>query len=166
MRLSLDFYKQSAVNLAPLLLGKVICRKIGGDIMRFPITETEAYTGESDTACHAHRGRTPRTSVLYEDGGIAYVYLCYGIHHLVNVVAANVNEPECVLIRGVEGISGPGRLTKALQIDLSLNKENLINSNALWLEEGVQLSYITTPRVGIDYAREEDRVRHLRFIAK
>ena len=165
MRLSLDFYRQPAAELAPLLLGKVLCRKVGDDVMRFSITETEAYAGESDTACHAHRGKTPRTAVMYGPGGTAYVYLCYGIHHLLNVVAADINEPQCVLIRGVEGISGPGRLTKALQIDMSLNKEDLINSSELWLEDGAKLSYTTGPRVGIGYASEEDRMRPWRFMA-
>ena len=166
MRLPLDFYKQPAVHLAPLLLGKVLCRAVNNDILRLAITETEAYAGESDTACHAHRGRTPRTDVMYGAAGAAYVYLCYGIHHLLNVVAADINEPECVLIRGVEGISGPGRLTKALKIDMSLNKEDLINSNALWLEDGARLSYATAPRVGINCANEEDKMRPWRFIAK
>ena len=164
MRLASEFYKQSAIRLAPLLLGKVLCRKIGKEVIRFAITETEAYAGESDTACHARRGKTPRTAVMYEAGGIAYVYLCYGIHHLLNVVAANVEEPECVLIRGIEGISGPGRLTKALQIDMSLNKENLIVSDKLWLEDGPQLPFISTPRIGIGYASETDKAQLWRFV--
>jgi len=166
MRLSFNFYKQPAIHLAPLLLGKVLCRRIGEDIIRFPITETEAYAGENDTACHARRGRTPRTAVMYGRAGNAYVYLCYGIHHLLNVVAADIDEPEAVLIRGVAGISGPGRLTKALQIDMSLNKEDLTKSDVLWLEHGEHLPYITTPRVGIDYADEEDRMRQWRFVVK
>ena len=166
MRLTPNFYNQPATRLAPLLLGKVLCRAVHNDIMRFRITETEAYAGESDTACHAHRGRTPRTEVMYGASGTAYVYLCYGIHHLLNVVVADIDEPECVLIRGIEGITGPGRLTKALQIDMSLNKEDLTTSNALWLEDGAQLSYTTAPRVGINYASEEDRMRQWRFIAR
>ena len=165
MRLTSDFYKQSAVRLAPLLLGKLLCRKIGGNIIRLAITETEAYAGESDTACHAHKGRTSRTAVMYETGGIAYIYLCYGIHYLLNVVAGDIDEPEAVLIRSVGGITGPGRLTKALQIDKSLNRESFINSGELWLEEGAQLPYTTGPRVGINYASEEDRLRPWRFMA-
>ncbi|MCL2376412.1 MAG: DNA-3-methyladenine glycosylase [Defluviitaleaceae bacterium] len=165
MRLPLEFYKQPAVQLAPLLLGKMLCRKIGDDIMRLAITETEAYAGESDTACHARRGKTPRTAVMYEVGGIAYVYLCYGIHHLLNVVAADAEQPEAVLIRGLDGISGPGRLTKALQIDMAFNREDFINSDRLWLEDGPQMPYTTTPRIGIDYASEEDKARLWRFIA-
>jgi len=166
MRLTKSFYKQSADHLAPRLLGKLLCRRIGDDITRLKITETEAYVGESDTACHAHKGRTKRTDVMYEAGGVSYVYLCYGIHHLLNVVTGRVDEPEAVLIRSVEGIVGPGRLTKALQIDMALNREDLTDSDVLWLEDGEQLPYITSPRIGIDYADEEDRLRHWRFVAK
>ena len=165
MRLPFKFYKQSAVQLAPLLLGKILCRRIGKDIVRLAITETEAYAGESDTACHAHRGKTPRTAIMYEPGGAAYIYLCYGIHHLLNVVAGDAGEPEAVLIRGLDGISGPGRLTKALNINMDLNKENLISSDELWLEDGKRMPYITTPRVGIGYASQEDIMRPWRFIS-
>ena len=164
MRLTQPFYNQSADHLAPLLLGKLLCRRIGDDIIRLPITETEAYVGEKDTACHAHKGRTKRTDVMYNAGGVSYVYLCYGIHHLLNVVTGQVDEPEAVLIRSVQGITGPGRLTKALQIDMSLNRVDLTHSDELWLEDGVQLPYITTPRIGIDYADDEDRLRHWRFV--
>lgn len=165
MRLPQEFYMQSAVDMAPLLLGKVLCRSIEGNVIRLRITETEAYAGESDTACHAHRGKTPRNSVMYEAGGIAYIYLCYGIHNLLNVVAASEGAPEAVLIRGVEGITGPGRLTKSMQIDRTLNRESFITSDTLWLEDGAPLAYETSPRVGIDYASEIDRARLWRFIS-
>jgi len=166
MRLPLGFYKQSAVELAPLLLGKILCRKTdSGDIVRLAITETEAYAGESDTACHAHKGKTPRTAVMYEQGGVAYIYLCYGIHYLLNVVVAGINEPEAVLVRGLEGINGPGRLTKALKIDKSLNGVSFLSSAELWLEDGPQPGFATTPRIGINYASEEDKARLWRFIA-
>ena len=164
-RLSAKVYQQSALDLAPLLLGKVLCRQIEGKVTRLRITETEAYCGESDTACHAHRRKTPRNAIMYEMGGFAYVYLCYGVHYLLNVVAATPGEPEAVLIRGLEGISGPGRLTKALGIDLELNEENLLLSDTLWLEEGDPLSYTCTPRVGIGSASERDQARLWRFIA-
>jgi len=166
MRLPPEIYLKSAVDLAPLLIGKTLCRRIGNEIIRRRITETEAYAGESDTACHAHKGRTPRTAVMYEPGGIAYIYLCYGIHNLLNVVAGNLDEPEAVLIRGVEGASGPGRLTKALQIDRTLNRESFITGNNLWLEEGEPFTFTTAPRVGIGYASEEDQERLWRFIAQ
>lgn len=87
MRINLDFYTLSAVELAPKFLGMKLCRKIGDKTIKLRITETESYFGESDTACHAHRGKTERTKILYERGGVAYVYLCYGIHNLLNVVA-------------------------------------------------------------------------------
>ena len=169
MRLLPEVYHRHAVQLAPFLLGKTLCRRIGegvnSEVIRLRITETEAYAGESDTACHAHKGKTPRTAVMYEPGGVAYIYLCYGIHNLLNVVAANENEPEAVLIRGVEGLSGPGRLTKAMQIDQTLNKESFITSEALWLEEGEAMPYTTTPRIGINYASEADQAQLWRFIA-
>ena len=165
MRLPPEIYTKSAADLAPLLLGKTLCRRIDGEIIRRRITETEAYAGESDTACHAHKGKTPRTSVMYEQGGVAYIYLCYGIHNLLNVVAGEVGSPEAVLIRGVEGISGPGRLTKALKIDRTLNRVSFITSDLLWLEEGEPLAFTATPRIGIGYANEEDQKRLWRFVA-
>ena len=166
MRIPQEVYRLPALELAPYLLGKVLCRKIGDTVIRKRITETEAYCGESDTACHAHRGKTPRTAVMYEPGGIAYVYLCYGIHKLLNVVANQAGEPEAVLIRAVEGISGPGRVTKALEIGLDLNREDYTTSDALWIEDGPGLPYVTTPRIGIDSASEEDRERLWRFLYK
>ena len=165
MRLSPEIYTKPAVDLAPLLLGKTLCRCIDGEIIRRRITETEAYVGESDTACHAHKGKTLRTSVMYEQGGIAYIYLCYGIHNLLNVVAGDIGEPEAVLIRALESISGPGRLTKAFKIDRALNRESFITSDSLWLEEGEPFPFTATPRIGIGYASEKDQKRLLRFVA-
>lgn len=165
-RLSPECYALPAPQLAPLLIGKTLCRKIGEEVTRLRITETEAYCGEADTACHAHRGKTPRTSVMYEAGGIAYVYLCYGIHFLLNVVCAAKGEPEAVLIRGVEGIPGPGRVTKALQINMDFNRENFTASDRLWLEDNDPLPYTTTPRIGIKYASAKDQARLWRFVAK
>ena len=163
MRLSSDCYTLPALQLAPYLIGKHLCRKIGDKIIRLPITETEAYCGETDTACHAHRGITPRNAVMYEPGGIAYIYLCYGIHNLLNVVAAGAGEPEAVLIRGVKGISGPGRVTKALDIGLDLNRVDYRTSDVLWLEDGPEMPFIATPRIGIGSASLEDQARLWRF---
>ena len=166
MKVQRDFYTRSAAEVAPLLLGKILCRRMpgGGEILRYRITETECYTA-SDTACHAHRGKTPRNSVMYELGGAAYVYLCYGIHNLLNVVTGEADNPEAVLIRGVEGFNGPGKLTKAMKIGRELNGVDLTASETLWLEDdGVQFNYTATPRIGIDYASEEDRARLWRFV--
>jgi len=167
MRLQADFYMQHAPVLAPLLLGKVLCRKLADKILRYPITETESYVGSCDTACHAYKGKTPRNSVMYKQGGISYIYLCYGIHNLFNVVTGCKDEAEAVLIRGVSGFNGPGKLTKAMQIDRSLNGIDLINSDELWLEDhGIQFEYTATPRIGINYADEKDKARLWRFVAQ
>lgn len=158
----------SADKLAPRLLGMYLCRNINGKITKLEITETEAYCGESDTACHAHKGKTNRTKVLYENGGKAYIYLCYGIHNLLNIVCEKEGIPHAVLIRGLRGFDGPGKLTKALNIDRSLNGEDLILSKNLWLEEKTAYyKFNVSKRIGIDYADEKDRNRLWRFtIAK
>ena len=75
--------------MAPALLGKLLCRKIDNEIIKYRITETECYFGEEDTACHAHKGKTERTKVMYHEGGVAYVYLCYGLHSMFNVVSGS-----------------------------------------------------------------------------
>lgn len=167
MRLNKSFYMQPAYKLAPLLVGKLLCRNIQGNILKYRITETECYYTEKDTACHAHKGKTNRTKILYEPGGVAYVYLCYGIHNLLNVVCGEKDVPQAVLIRGIEGHNGPGKLTKALNIDRSFNGEDLINSNSLWLEDdGFKAKINKTKRIGIDYASEKDRNRLWRYIIK
>ena len=165
VRLDKTFYTRPATELAPLLLDKLLCRQTENGIERRRITETECYFGEDDTACHASKGKTQRTKVMYEAGGVAYIYLCYGIHYLLNVVTGAEGHPEAVLIRGVEGAAGPGLVTKALSIDKSLNAENLCESDKLWLEDnGRKSSYKTSKRIGIDYADEKDKNRLWRFI--
>jgi len=165
MRLERDFYKTDAVELAQNLLGKIICRKWNGEEIRARITETEAYM-PYDTACHASRGRTKRNAPMYEAGGTSYVYLCYGIHEMFNVVSGGKDNPQAVLIRGVEGANGPGRVTKLLKIDRSLNSIDMVVSNELWIEDdGNNMpKFETKKRIGIDYALEEDRNRLWRFV--
>ena len=161
-----SWFARSATELAPLLLGKLLCRATENGVQRMRITETECYFGEEDTACHAHRGRTPRTDVMYGEGGRAYVYLCYGIHSLLNLTTGPEGHPEAVLIRGIEGVVGPGRVTKYMSIDRSLNKTLLIPENGLWVEDdGMALEFTTTERVGIDYADKQDREKPWRFLA-
>lgn len=165
VRLGRRALSQPADLLAPELIGRLLCRRTGSGILRYRITETECYFGEEDTACHASRGKTERTKLLYGKGGTAYVYLCYGIHSLFNVVSGREGHPEAVLIRGVEGYNGPGKLTRAMEIDRSLNEEDLTTSKRLWLEDdGYRPRYITAKRVGIDYATEEYREILWRFI--
>jgi len=165
MKLGFDFYSQPAYEVAPLLLGKLLCRNLHGNEIKLKITETECYYGEDDSACHAHRGKTERTKIMYENGGRAYIYLCYGLHNMLNIVTGIKDFPEAVLIRGAGEWNGPGKLTNALKIDRRLNWENLVNSDNIWIEdEGVKYSYVTDRRVGIAYARETDRNRLWRFI--
>ncbi len=164
-RLKENFYNLDAITAAPLLLGKFLCRKISDKTVKVKITETECYFGEEDTACHASKGKTNRTKILYGPGGKAYIYLCYGIHYLLNVVTGKENVPQAVLIRGIENYSGPGKLTKYLKIDKNLNGENLITSNKLWIEDnGLICNFTTSPRIGIDYATEEYRTKLWRFV--
>ena len=164
-RLGRSALSRPATLLAPQLLGKLLCRKMGEGILKYRIMETECYFGEEDTACHASKGKTERTKILFEKGGTAYVYLCYGIHSLFNVVSGTKGHPEAVLIRGVEGYNGPGKLTRAMEIDRSLNGEDMTTSHKLWLEDdGCQPQYKAAKRVGIDYATEEYRDILWRFI--
>ena len=167
MILEKDYFLQPATVLAKELIGKILCRRVGDEIIRLSITETECYFGEEDTACHAHRGITPRTATLYEAGGITYVYLCYGIHSLLNIVTGSAGHPEAVLIRGVESAVGPGRLTKLLGITTKDNAIPLCPESGIWLEDdGHRPKYEALPRVGIDYASREDRERKWRFLLK
>ena len=167
MRLDLDFYSRDVLQVAPELVGKLLCRVVGGTTMRGRISEVEAYRGEEDTACHARAGRTKRTEVLYMAGGHAYVYLCYGIHHLLNVVTGEEGSPQAVLIRGLVEVSGPGRLTKAYGITLAENRMDLTVSPTLWLEDdGFTPPVQTSERIGIGYATQEDQARLWRFTAE
>lgn len=157
-RLGRRFYSQPATALAPELLGKLLCRRTEQGILKYRIMETECYYGEADTACHASKGKTERTRVLYEKGGTAYVYLCYGVHSLFNVVTGKEGFPEAVLIRGVAGYNGPGKLTKAMEIDCTFNEEDMVTSKRLWIEDdGCLPDYMAAKRVGIDYATPEYR---------
>ena len=161
-----SFCSAPAPTLAPALLGKLLCRRTPQGVIRLRITETECYFGEEDTACHAHHGRTPRTDVMYGAPGRAYVYLCYGIHSLLNIVSGPEGHPEAVLIRGVEGIVGPGRVTKALAIDRTLNRAPLTPESGLWLEDdGFVPNFVTDCRVGIGYASAADQERLWRFLS-
>jgi DNA-3-methyladenine glycosylase len=165
MRLGDDFFARDCLEVAPELVGKLIVRKLpDGDELRLRITETEAYRGEEDSACHAHRGRTPRNELLYGKSGVFYVYLCYGIHWLMNVITGDEGFPQGVLIRACEGFEGPGKLTKRLGIDKSFNRHSAVSDTELWFEDdGTQVSVTTDKRVGIAYADEADRDKLWRF---
>lgn len=167
MRLNKDFYIKPATELAPRLIGKLLCRQIDNEIKKYRIIETECYFGQEDTACHANKGRTERTKVMYNEGGAAYVYLCYGIHYMFNIVTGKANHPEAVLIRAIDNAAGPGKLTKLLKINKSLNGEDLCTSNNIWLEDdGVSLDFIQSVRIGINYASKDDKDKLWRYLAK
>jgi DNA-3-methyladenine glycosylase len=146
----------NAISLARSLLGKVLVRTTPAGRDARVIVEVEAYDGELDLACHASKGRTGRTDVLYRTGGIWYVYLCYGIHEMLNLVVGPEGTPKAILVRGVEGAVGPGRLTKQMAIDRTLNGRPAVPETGLHLEDhGIKVpsrEVIAGPRVGVDYA--------------
>lgn len=153
-RLEKSFFLQDVLTVAPALIGKYLVRRFpDGNQERFAITETEAYRGFEDKACHASKGRTVRTEAMFHDGGILYMYLIYGIHWMLNVVTAPKNVPQAVLIRGVKDIEGPGRVTRTLQLNKDFYGEDLQNSDRIWIEDtSRKCRIIAGPRVGIDYA--------------
>ncbi len=160
--LSHTYFNRPTVTVARSLIGKYLVRVIEGRSVAGRIVEVEAYVGPEDKACHASKGRTPRTDVMFGSGGIAYVYLIYGMYHCLNVVTEREGFPSAVLIRAIELegglIDGPGKLCRALQIDRSLNRADLTSGESLWLEDRGEVvgrgSIEAHPRVGVDYAGE------------
>lgn len=159
-KLPYEFYHRQALEVARDLVGKVL---VCGE-NRLRISETEAYCGEADTACHAHKGRTKRTEVLYADAGTIYVYLCYGVHWLMNVITGDLDDPQGVLIRACVDAPGPGKLTKKLGITAEYNRQSILSCPDLWIEDdGFRCTVVTDKRVGIGYASPEDQNRLWRF---
>ena len=161
MNLPYEFYHRPCLEVAKDLVGKVIVHKG----IRMRISETEAYCGESDTACHASKGRTKRTEVLYADAGTIYVYLCYGIHWLMNIITGDLDDPQGVLIRACAEAPGPGKLTKQLGITGEYNRASILEDPELWIEDdGFRCTILPDKRVGIGYASQEDQDKLWRFI--
>lgn len=155
-----EFYHRPCLEVAPDLVGKVLVH----NGQRLRISETEAYCGETDTACHAHKGRTKRTEVLYADAGTVYIYLCYGMHWMLNIITGDKEDPQGVLIRACAEAPGPGRLTKKLGITGALNRSSAVTDPVLWIEDdGFRCRILTDKRVGIGYAAQEDQDRLWRF---
>jgi len=160
------------MEVARDLLGRRLCRRFGGGSpLAAAIVEVEAYDGPDDRASHAYRGRTPRNAPMFEAGGIAYVYLVYGMHHCLNIVTGEAGYPAAILLRAAESpdgrasASGPGRLTRAFSIDRSLDGASFVGPE-LWLEEGAPVSdraVARTARIGVDYAGAWAR-RRMRFL--
>ena len=155
-----SYFNRPTVQVARSLIGKYLVRVINGRMLAGKIIEVEAYVGSEDKACHASKGRTRRTDVMFGPAGIAYVYLIYGMHHCLNVVTEREEFPAAVLIRAIELdgklIDGPGRLCRAMQIDRSLNRADLTMGESLWFEDrgaSVKRGNVGAhPRIGVDYA--------------
>lgn len=164
--LPMGYYAGSAVDLAPDMLGKLLCvRTPDGAVIRHRITETEVYYGEEDTGCHASHGRTKRTWLMYEAGGRAYVYHCY-MFNLLTVITGPEGHPEGVLVRGVEGFDGPGRVGREYGLTLDMYGLRMVPDDGIWLEDdGCRPAYGCHERIGIAYASPEDRARLWRFRA-
>lgn len=158
---------EDTLAVARSLLGKALVRTTKTQEHRLLINEVEAYDGESDLACHASKGRTKRTEVLYHAGGIWYVYLCYGIHEMLNLVVGPSGHPAAILIRGAGDIVGPGRLTKRLEIDRRLNGLSADPASGLHLEDvGIEVprrKIKTSRRIGVDYAGPVWAIKPWRF---
>jgi DNA-3-methyladenine glycosylase len=175
MKLDREFFRRPTLDVASELLGKVLVRRINGRILAGRIVETEAYVGPHDLACHASRGRTPRTEIMFGPPGFAYVYMIYGVYFCLNAVTENEGFPAAVLIRAVEPLqnvqvmrafrnavkrdtnisSGPGKLCMAMGIDRQLNGEDLTGRTLSIEDRGFTPDRIaTSPRVGVDYAGE------------
>ncbi len=173
-----EFYYKDTLIVAKNLLGKVLVREADGKEIKGRILETEAYVGESDKACHARHGKTKRNEVMWKEAGHAYIYMCMGLHNLLNIVTEAKEFPAAVLIRKIEPLSGmdpklktygPGNLTKYLHIDRSLSGIDITKSDQLYIIDDkydiISKNIITLPRIGIDYA-EEDKELPWRFVLK
>jgi DNA-3-methyladenine glycosylase len=161
------FFDRPADIVARELPGRTLVRRLRGERAALTITETEAYLGPHDLACHAARGRTPRTEIMYGPPGTFYVYLVYGLHWMLNVVTGPAGYPAAVLIRGAGDVSGPGKLARALAIGGALNGKPAAAGSGLWFEEGTGARrVIATPRIGVDYAGPRWSARKLRFVLR
>ena len=165
--LPFDFFNRPADRVARDLLGcRLAIRAADGTATRHLVVETEAYLGAHDLACHGSKGMTARTAVMFGPAGTWYVYLCYGMHWMLNVVTGAEGVPAAVLIRGVAGQSGPGRLTRALGIGREFNGRPATRATGLWFEPGIPISgrlIERTPRIGVAYAGEW-AAKPLRFV--
>jgi DNA-3-methyladenine glycosylase len=189
-KLDPSFYQsEDVVMLAKLLIGKLLVTRFDGELTSGIIVETEAYRGAVDKASHAYGNRrTGRTEIMFASGGLAYVYLCYGIHHLFNVVSGSAGVPHAILIRAIEPFegkdimllrsgkkkwdnsigSGPGNVTKALGIHTSHTGTSLLGGEIFIADNGISFQdteIVSTPRIGVDYAGE-DAALHYRFVVK
>jgi DNA-3-methyladenine glycosylase len=163
-----SFFNREAEDVARELIGCFLVRKLGRRVVKSRITETEAYVGPHDLACHAARGRTMRTEPMFSRAGTLYVYLVYGLHWMLNVVTGPTGYPAAVLIRSVDTISGPGRLSGALGVRGALNGLMASERNGLWFIKDDRLAPLgvaCTPRIGVEYAGPIWSVKPYRFVS-
>lgn len=181
-----DFFALPTLTVAQALLGKILVREIKGQHLSGRIVETEAYIGPDDTASHASKGRTPRTEVMFGPAGYTYVYLIYGMYHMLNFITEQEDFPAAVLIRAVEPLAGveqmrihrqrpmpdvnltngPGKLCQALGVDKNLNEWDATTGKKLWLEaenHSPKITVASGPRIGINYATPKDQIAPWRF---
>ncbi len=187
MPLDQSFFTRDALRVARDLLGKKLVRALNGQQLSGLIVETEAYLAEADSANHAAKGRTPRNSVMFEAGGIAYVYFVYGMHYMLNVVTGDAGKPCAVLLRAIQPVDGlktmqtlrgnktkhltdgPARLCQALAVDKTFNRWDLTQGSQLWIEDAPSppaAQIMTGPRIGIGYASPEAQQAPWRFWLK
>ena len=164
-RLAEGFFIRDVLHVAPELIGKnLFVKSYNADLQRYMITETEAYRGSDDKACHASRGRTQRNEIMFHTGGKIYVYFVYGMYWMLNIVTGDEDDPQAALIRGIEGFNGPGKLTRALGIDRSFYGVDLAISERIWIEDtGMKPEIKTGLRIGVDYAGEYWKNRPWRY---
>ncbi len=166
-KLDRSFYARPAESVAEALIGKILVRRVetnNGEIIEYRarIAETEAYVGEHDLACHAAKGRTARTEIMFGPPGFAYVYLIYGVHNMLNVVVSEVGDAQAVLIRAAlpmgdfaADLSGPGKLARAMHITRRDNGLDLTGDTLYFLDDGsAPPPIVRTPRIGVDYAKQ------------
>ena len=176
MPLKIEFYDRSTLEVARDLIGCILVRKSGEGILAGRIVETEAYIGKGDKACHASKGRTPRTEVMFGPPGTAYVYLIYGMYHCLNFVTEREGFPAAVLIRALEPVcgfdrilaelpaakrknylNGPGRLCRAMEITRDFNRHDVTKTTGLYVlpRDILPAGIIQTPRIGVAYAGDD-----------
>ncbi len=162
-----EFFDRDTLVVARELVGKFLVRRYRGKEIALMITETEAYDGPDDNASHASRGKTERNVPMFGTAGRWYVYLCYGVHEMLNIVTGDEGYPAAVLIRGGERYDGPGKVTKALHVGRILNTKEAVEKTGLWIEDrGVIIptkAIVALPRIGVAYAGDDWAKRPYRF---
>lgn len=167
--LTQSFFARPVVTVAKELIGKYLVRNYKGKSLALQITEVEAYDGPEDLACHGRFGKTDRNQAMFGPAGTMYIYLIYGAYWMLNIATDEPGYPAAVLLRAAGHITGPGKLTKLLEIDKRFNNKLLSPENELWIEDrnfslDEQLTILATPRIGIDYAGPIWREKPYRFI--